>query len=569
MHSGPGLVRWKPDRIPGRRRCPDRSTGTVTDLGTDRGARAKHRDHHPWYGTLWLTPAGLHRPIQPEARTGANRDPSQAQHAVYRGRRSADGVRSPCILLQGNIPAYRDLVPGITGDDVMQLEQALQRLGFDPGAIDGHYDERTDNAVAAWYQDSGWEPFEPTQKQLAALRLIERDWEDARKNALAAAAALESAEIDVKAARAAAEASNRAAAAALSARRAERKALASASKAHRTLSVEAAKAQAEAAIEAAQADVAAKIAERANIVIDPRQPKTARDAADAKLGLARARLRQARLEGELAIRNAERQSQSGPEGIQAADAAIASAQAAVRSAAIDGERAIRAALDAKKIAEFEANLAAERSERLQQRFARARARMGIQVPVDEIVFLHAPPVRIEELMMAVGDPAAGTVMTVTDNVVSIDGSLSLETAPLVKAGMKVIIDEQTLGVKAEGSIKQVADVPGTRGVDGFHIYFEVAVGPTQVKLEGYSLRLTIPIESTDGEVIVVPVSALSLAPDGQSRIQIGEPGNLRYVEVKPGMSADGYVEVHPLDAELEPGQLVVVGFENPDSGLLP
>src|SRR5574341_1390459 len=37
----------------------------------------------------------------------------------------------PIFVLQGETPAYRDLVPGVSGDDVRQLEQSLKRLGFD------------------------------------------------------------------------------------------------------------------------------------------------------------------------------------------------------------------------------------------------------------------------------------------------------------------------------------------------------------------------------------------------------------------------------------------------------
>ena len=41
------------------------------------------------------------------------------------------------LVLRGEIPAYRDLVPGTVGDDRRQLEQGLKRLGFDPGPADG------------------------------------------------------------------------------------------------------------------------------------------------------------------------------------------------------------------------------------------------------------------------------------------------------------------------------------------------------------------------------------------------------------------------------------------------
>src|SRR3712207_497550 len=74
----------------------------------------------------------------------------------------------PVFVLVGKLPAYRDLAPGITGDDVGQLEEGLARLGFDPGSVDGQYDNQTSNAVAAWYTSRGWEPFGPTRDQLAA-----------------------------------------------------------------------------------------------------------------------------------------------------------------------------------------------------------------------------------------------------------------------------------------------------------------------------------------------------------------------------------------------------------------
>jgi hypothetical protein len=75
------------------------------------------------------------------------------------------------------------------------------------------------------------------------------------------------------------------------------------------------------------------------------------------------------------------------------------------------------------------------------------------------------------------------------------------------------------------------------------------------------LRLTIPVESTGGVVTAVPISALSLAADGTSRVQIDNNGSLEYVVVEPGLSADGFVAVTAVDSTLTAGQLVVIGFE--------
>jgi peptidoglycan hydrolase-like protein with peptidoglycan-binding domain len=357
-------------------------------------------------------------------------------------------------------------VPGISGDDVRQLQQGLTRLGFYRGIVDGVYNQETSAAVARWYQSKGKEPFGPTRDQLSKISNLDQAW-----------AAVESA-------RAKAEYNNKAAA----------------------------------------AEVEAQIAARALIALDPRQPQSALKAADAKLELARAAQRNTQLEGEMAV---------------------------------------RAAVDALKVAQLDVKLAAaDRTERSAADVANARSRLGMQVPADEIVFIPALPVRVKEVMAHVGDPAKGTVMSVTDYQLSIDSSLPLDAAPLVKSGMPVVISEEALGVKAKGVVARVADTPGTHGVDGFHIYFEVRVTETSVKLEGFSLRLTIPVKSTKGAVTVVPISALSLAADGKSRVQVENKGSLEYVVVEPGLSASGYVEVTPVGKRLEPGQLVVVGYEN-------
>jgi multidrug efflux pump subunit AcrA (membrane-fusion protein) len=108
----------------------------------------------------------------------------------------------------------------------------------------------------------------------------------------------------------------------------------------------------------------------------------------------------------------------------------------------------------------------------------------------------------------------------------------------------------------------VADSPGTDGVDGFHIYFETLVDETAANLEGFSLRLTIPVKSTGEAVTVVPISALSLAADGTSRVQVDNNGTFEFVVVEAGLSADGFVEVTPVDGKLAPGQRVVIGYEN-------
>src|SRR5438128_1789095 len=81
----------------------------------------------------------------------------------------------PVLVLQGAQPAYRDLGPGAAGEDVRQLQAALARLGFDPGALNGVYGASTAGAVAAWYRSAGWTPLGPTDEQLQSLRTAESE----------------------------------------------------------------------------------------------------------------------------------------------------------------------------------------------------------------------------------------------------------------------------------------------------------------------------------------------------------------------------------------------------------
>ena len=471
----------------------------------------------------------------------------------------------PVFVLQGQVPSYRDLTPGTTGEDVRQLEQGLKRLGFDPGPVDGVYDQLTGSAVARWYQSKGQEPFGPTREQLASIRTLEREWGDALKIKVAATAALLAASPTIESAKAATELNIRAAAFELATRTAERKRMEQSLQSDAARAVEEERAKAAYANAAAEADLAAQIADRAFIELDPRQPETARINANAKLEVARAAAHRTKIAGQLAVQAAERAAMSVADKLKQAEVVETSGRMAERSARLESEKLVRATLDAQKLAELDAKLASDRVQQIATDLDRVRRKIGIQVPVDEVVFIRTLPVRVEEIKAVVGGPATGTVMTVTDNQLSIDSSLTLEAAPLVKEGMPVVIDEQALGVKATGTVETIASNPGTRGVDGFHIYFEVKVNSTTQKLDGTSVRLTIPIKSTKGAVIAVPNSAISLSADGTSRVQVKRNNALEFISVTPGLSADGYVEVIPTNGKLEPGELVVVGYNNPKS----
>jgi hypothetical protein len=78
----------------------------------------------------------------------------------------------PVLVLRGSVPMYRTLGPGASGDDVKQLEQALTRLGFDPGGTTGTYGQSDAAAVSRWYRSKGFHAEEPgfaDRQQLGTL----------------------------------------------------------------------------------------------------------------------------------------------------------------------------------------------------------------------------------------------------------------------------------------------------------------------------------------------------------------------------------------------------------------
>lgn len=191
----------------------------------------------------------------------------------------------------------------------------------------------------------------------------------------------------------------------------------------------------------------------------------------------------------------------------------------------------------------------------------ARARGGVQLPADEVVFVSGTPLRVTKVAAALGAPPEGGLVTVTDSVVSVDGAVPVDEAGLLKVGAEVVIDEPALGINATGKVTHVAQRPGTEGADGFHVAFRVVVGAPPPALVGASVRLTVLINSTRTAGLAVPVSAVSLGPDGASRVQRSENGKLQFIAVQPGLSADGYVAITPRGGGLAPGDLVVVGFK--------
>lgn len=104
------------------------------------------------------TPQGATNDDNQHASTGIilTAQPAPTGSTLNTGSLIAELSGRPLFLLQGQLPAYRDLKPGDSGPDVRQLQRNLRDLKFFRGTIDGHYGPATSQAVAALYNRDGY-----------------------------------------------------------------------------------------------------------------------------------------------------------------------------------------------------------------------------------------------------------------------------------------------------------------------------------------------------------------------------------------------------------------------------
>jgi peptidoglycan hydrolase-like protein with peptidoglycan-binding domain len=506
----------------------------------------------------------------------------------------------PAFIMPGSISMHRDLQRGSRGADVHQLEVALTGLGFSPGAVDGVFDRGTQGAVAAFYASKGYEPFGPTDTQLEQLRTAEADAAVARDAYLQAVntveqtgrpttpGEVEQARIDLTTARDLLHTAQLAVPTART-RLASARTLAAtaATGAGETLAATTAqREQAAADVEVAlkQEALAAAVEEARLAVLDRNAvpvdaPINERERATAAVNAANQAIVRAQAELNAAIAVADSIRASTPHTVQQArdeaanlvrdaDLAAAELRRAERGVRIARRQVrlsrlrVRALTRPVDTSTLRAITGAARDEARRTRafVNQLAARSGVQVPANELVFLPDLPVRVDEVKSRRGTTLSGPVMTVTSSRLIVDSSLGVSDAKLVRVGDRVVVDEQDLGVRVRGRVAEIDRTPGTRKVEPSRFYFSVVPSTRAVSLVGASVRLTIAVTSTRGAVLAVPVSAVSVGGDGSSRLQVRRGGQTELVRVRPGLAAEGYVEVRPVAGErLRRGELVIVG----------
>jgi|GEM_PF-244314 len=181
------------------------------------------------------------------------------------------------------------------------------------------------------------------------------------------------------------------------------------------------------------------------------------------------------------------------------------------------------------------------------------------LPASEVVFLETLPRRVDSVAVERGETVGATpVMTVSGSELLVNATAAAADAELLTLGAQATIDAGGQSVEATITELEAPEEAGGR--------WTVVLTPRELTPEelthfrGANVRVTIPVSATGGEVLTVPLAALTAGPGGEARIEVQDvDGETVLVEVTTGLAAGGHVEVQGIHRTLLPGELVVIG----------
>lgn len=265
-----------------------------------------------------------------------------------------------------------------------------------------------------------------------------------------------------------------------------------------------------------------------------------------------------RLAADNAVRQAQRE----------LDAAVAAgepqAQRDTLADAVELAKARRTELDlapdvSDQQATLDSALAAENQAVVE--LTRARDDALTPLPASEVRYLTSLPRRVDAVSAKRGGALTADAVSLSGAAILLDGTVSPSDAEHLAVGQPAtfVTDD---GRELQAVIREVGEE-----ADGDEERRRILLDPVGVDqvtmdaLRGKNVRVTVPIESTDGEVLAAPVAALTAGPTGESRVTVAdeESGEESTLTVTTGLSAGGFVEIRGDDPRLKAGTRVVVG----------
>jgi hypothetical protein len=187
----------------------------------------------------------------------------------------------------------------------------------------------------------------------------------------------------------------------------------------------------------------------------------------------------------------------------------------------------------------------------------ARFPVRTPLPASEVVYLPGLPRRVDRVDVSLGDRVDGPVLRAGARRMVVIAALSQRDAALLVDGAPAELDVD--GELVAAVVREVRS--STEDAAEVHEAVVEPVDPDGLGgSDGRNLRVTFPLEATDGEVLVVPLAAVSTTSGGVSRVEVERlDGSIDSIEVDVGLASGGDVEVTPVDGALGVGDQVVVG----------
>ncbi|MFD0275984.1 peptidoglycan-binding protein [Kitasatospora sp. NPDC127111] len=430
--------------------------------------------------------------------------PVGAGDQVRPGQSVLEVAGRPVFALRGDLPVYRDLRPGATGQDVKQLQQALKELGFgSDGDAEGSYGTATKAAVRAFYAARGYDPLPASPDGDAQVSA-------AQDAVTGGERALSDAEDGLRAARKRYDD----AVAAQQARQAQQ-------------SAQAAAPATPPAGSAGTGGTGAGDTGTGAAGGTGGTGGTGAGAGESPVDAARA-----------AVDTARKQVTRAGEDLAKLRKKATDVSAAVGPMVPAGELLVLSGFPA-RVDSVTGRIGGEVSGRVLTVSAGALVVKGTLAASDK--GLVHPGQQVEILSELTGTKAAAKVAAVADTPG--DGQQAA-----------------TGGTGQAGGVGQPG--VGQGNPTGYQLVVQPDA-PLDPRLAGQDVRLTVQAASSAGPVLVVPLSAVSATADGRTVVTVYENGRRRRVEVIPGTVGGGSTEVRPLaEGSLGPGDQVIVGVKD-------
>lgn len=217
--------------------------------------------------------------------------------------------------------------------------------------------------------------------------------------------------------------------------------------------------------------------------------------------------------------------------------------------------------DAIEDAEYAVQTAEEDLASAQSDYWNAVTESGPMLPLAEYTFSPRLPATVEKVHLGLGDALAGKAVTLSTGDVVVTSRIDTSTRDLLSDDMPVEIFSERMDVKVGGTIASIGEFTDDSELGPGHTLRITPDEKVPRDLIGADVRLTFTAASTQGEVLVVPLSAVSATADGTTVVvRLGDDGVQERVTVSVGVSGDGFIEVAPEDpGALGAGDRVVVG----------